>query len=163
MGSQRRLKHFACCTCVCALSFLHIGCRSQSSVAHIPLAGKVLLKGSAAVNGTITLQPEAGTAGPAANAAVENGTYRFTTQNGPVAGAYVAIILLNNPSNSAQVPDKPPAMLVGPLSLRANKAKDIAPTIKTKPVTIPAPTTKQWKRNVQVPAQAPYTHDFELE
>jgi hypothetical protein len=71
----------------------------------------------------ITFRPAAGGEGPAASADVINNEYRFTTENGPVAGWHEVTFVLAAPvaqtrsaavQNSAQRSDKIPPMIVSP-------------------------------------------------
>jgi hypothetical protein len=69
---------------------LCIGCEGQSN--RLPLGGTVTDRDGEPLEGSISFLPDAGTEGPAANASVLNGEYRFDRANGPVAGKYRVIV-----------------------------------------------------------------------
>ncbi|MEQ8790709.1 MAG: hypothetical protein RIC55_30710 [Pirellulaceae bacterium] len=64
------------------------GC-SQDGVRRLEGGGRVLLDGRAVPKATISFLPDDA---PAANGEVKNGTYRFTSLNGPVSGPQRVLI-----------------------------------------------------------------------
>lgn len=70
------------------------GCSAKSALDRLPLEGKLSMAAVPAerLNGSLSLLPLK--EGPAANAPIRQGTYRFTAQTGPVAGKYHAVVTL---------------------------------------------------------------------
>ena len=65
---------------------------------RIPLNGTVTTESiSGGLNGTIALLPAAGTRGPAANGLIQDGTYSFSDEDGPVAGLHRVLIDVEPP------------------------------------------------------------------
>ncbi|HVW02530.1 MAG TPA: carboxypeptidase-like regulatory domain-containing protein [Planctomycetaceae bacterium] len=84
--SSRFRPTYALILCV----LLCIGCEGQSN--RLPLTGTVTDRDGEPLEGSISFLPDGGTEGPAANASVLNGEYRFDRTNGPVAGMYRVIV-----------------------------------------------------------------------
>ncbi len=100
---------------------------------RIPLTGIVSAPEIVgALNGTISLLPDSGTKGPAANGLVRDGLYRFTTEDGPVPGTHRVLIDVE--------PER------GKLDQAAEQAA----------------AQWMFKFNITVPAEGPYEYDFEL-
>ena len=68
---------------------------------RIPLEGKIVTSSAKPVNGSISLTPAAGTNGVATTASIVEGTYRFTTSNGPEPGKYRVTVILQHPEAAA--------------------------------------------------------------
>jgi hypothetical protein len=94
------------------------GCSSERQ--RQPIYGRVTSRQPVMA---VTLRPAAGVEGPAASADVINNEYRFTTENGPVAGWHEVTFVLAAPvaqtsssaaKNSAQRSDKIPPLIVSP-------------------------------------------------
>ncbi|MCX7420460.1 MAG: hypothetical protein NT013_13115 [Planctomycetia bacterium] len=68
-----------------------LGCGSNGP-SRIALSGKATRGGQPIRQGSITLTPNPGQKGVAANTSITNGVYRFTSEDGPSPGAYRAII-----------------------------------------------------------------------
>jgi len=74
------------------------GCSGPDGPVRVPLEGII----SAAdipgdLNGTISLLPDGGTKGPAANGLVRDGLYQFTAADGPVSGSHRVLIDVEPP------------------------------------------------------------------
>lgn len=76
--------------CLC-LIFGLMGCGSNGPT-RISISGKVTRGGQPIPQGSITLTPSPGQKGMAANTSITDGTYRFTSDDGPSPGAYQATI-----------------------------------------------------------------------
>ncbi len=90
------------------------GCgSSNNSLGRLPISGMVVIsKSSTPVSGTISFLPKE--KGPAATAQIQEGTYQFTQQNGPIAGEYRVLISTKpgtNPPNASADPDETNAVL----------------------------------------------------
>ncbi|GEM_PF-6694167 len=73
-----------------------LGCGGES-LARRPLQGEVTIDDVAVASGTLAVFPLPGTAGPAATTIVQNGSYVFTTETGPLSGAHRVVLTLNEP------------------------------------------------------------------
>lgn len=70
------------------------GCgRSAHAPRRRPLVGAVVVDGTPAFSGAVSLYPRAGHAGPVATAEIRAGTYAFTVSNGPTAGPHRAVVV----------------------------------------------------------------------
>jgi hypothetical protein len=70
-----------------ALSALNVlGCSQGSQLDRKPVFGKIL--GAEGRSGLVTFVPTSGTKGPAASIDFEDGAYRFTKLDGPIAGEF---------------------------------------------------------------------------
>jgi hypothetical protein len=67
-----------------------VGCGAPSQ--RLPISGSVKDEGGSPFEGTISYLPQPGTSGPAATTTIKKGTYHFTKENGPFAGAHRAVI-----------------------------------------------------------------------
>ncbi|MEQ9409970.1 MAG: hypothetical protein RIK87_19700 [Fuerstiella sp.] len=108
------------------------GCGDKGPV-RIPVTGLVYSSSIPEnLNGSIAVLPEGDTKGPAANGLIRSGTYEFTVENGPVPGRHRVLIDVEPPRG---------------------KMDEAAES-----------TQQQWKFefHVSVPAEPPYTLDFDL-
>ncbi len=71
--------------------FYMLGCGGSGS-GRQALQGSITIDGAALEQGAISLRPSAGHSGPAAVTTVEAGSYRFTSENGPLPGPYAVKI-----------------------------------------------------------------------
>jgi hypothetical protein len=69
------------------------GCARVDGPARIAVFGTVTSEAGEPVSGMISFLPQTGTEGPAATASLIDGTYQFTTKNGPVAGRYRVLVV----------------------------------------------------------------------
>lgn len=76
----------------CCLAGL-IGCGGDSGPKRIALSGKVTQADQPVKQGAISLAPAAGNRGVAANTAIKDGRYQFTSEDGPGPGPYKVTIL----------------------------------------------------------------------
>ncbi len=105
-----------------------------------PVFGKII--GAEGQNGSLSLVPTEGNAGPSAIALIVDGAYKFDASNGPAPGPHAAHILLEKGTSPAAAPDNPK---VG-----------IAPTSGENALG------KQYSATVTVPAAAPFEMDINL-
>jgi hypothetical protein len=70
------------------------GCQPADGPARIAVFGTVTSESGDPVSGMISFLPDAGTEGPAATASLIDGVYEFDTQNGPVAGQYRVLVVM---------------------------------------------------------------------
>jgi hypothetical protein len=82
---------------------------------RIPMSGRVTLDGRADAEGRVRFAPAQGVSGPVASTAVKGGAYRFTSADGPVAGAHQVVFELmptdaggGTPPDASQTGPKPP-------------------------------------------------------
>ena len=78
----------------CWLACFLAGCSAASEWDRLPLYGKLNVASlpPEQFTGSFSLVPLKGTLGPAANTAIRQGAYRFTTLTGPVPGKYRATV-----------------------------------------------------------------------
>ena len=91
--------HYSARICVVAgtLLLLFAGCGNDGPP-RVPLSGTVVSDDIAGdLNGTIALLPAAGTSGPAANGLVQEGSFSFSDEDGPVAGPHRVLIDVEPP------------------------------------------------------------------
>ena len=79
----------ACCLLVLVSAS---GCRQSSGPNRLEVHGKVVQDGKPLETGTISFLPAEGVTGPAASTLIEKGIYKFTKDDGPVAGAHKVLI-----------------------------------------------------------------------
>jgi len=70
------------------------GCQRADGPLRIAVFGTVTSESGDPVEGTISFLPTAGTKGPAATASLTDGAFQFDTQNGPVAGQYRVLVVI---------------------------------------------------------------------
>jgi hypothetical protein len=117
---------------IVALSLCGCG-RTETGPARIAVYGKVA--GPGTVNGTISFLPAGETKGPSATASIANGSYRFDTTDGPVAGSYNVVITLRREVPKAQAgladrPIKSPADQAPPESAQQPQTACVTETTK---------------------------------
>lgn len=116
----------------CLLAIFLVGC-GDDGPPRVPLEGIISAPAIVEVlNGTISLLPDGGTKGPAANGLVRDGLFKFTTEDGPVAGTHRVLI------------DVEPVR--GKIDVVAEQAAQ----------------QWKFEFKITVPAEAPYEYDFEL-
>lgn len=99
----------------------------------------------------MTFQPTGPTKGPAVTTDVTNGSYRFTSENGPVAGSHEVQFLLDVPKAPAFAPlpkttDKVPQLIV----------RSLAPTNNPSPtIQVEVPSTGTLQLDLVVPNSKP--------
>ena len=76
-----------------------VGCGQDSQIDRKPVFGKIV--GADGRGGIVTFTPTDGTIGPAATRDFENGAYRFSEEDGPVPGKYIAAIQFEMSDSSA--------------------------------------------------------------
>jgi hypothetical protein len=118
-----------------------VGCGGpESKLDRRPIFGKIV--GAEGNNGVVRFLPTSGTEGPAVVGSLENGSYRFTTVNGPVPGKYNVSIEVEvstpparaRPSRRGSTNDKIPAN-----EFRENYASYDEPKTTTASVTVDGP------------------------
>jgi hypothetical protein len=67
--------------------------RSGKTPRRRPLVGSVVVDGTPAFSGAVSLYPRAGHTGPVAAAEVRDGRYAFTVATGPTAGPHRAVVV----------------------------------------------------------------------
>jgi len=91
IGRRRRpvLLLSACLLSTCVLS----GCGGAASTGRVAFTGRVTLHGAPVQQGTVSFLPAEGhPGGPAANAQIEAGAFRFDAATGPVPGPYDVLV-----------------------------------------------------------------------
>lgn len=71
---------------------------------RVPVSGRVTLDGRTDVEGRVHFAPAQGVSGPVASTAVKGGAYRFSSADGPVAGAHQVVFELMPTATSAEAP-----------------------------------------------------------
>ncbi len=117
-----------------------IGC-GDAGPRRVAVEGKVLRKGSPLANGTVSFVPAKGTDGPAANAEVADGLYRFTSKDGPFKGQHEVVI--------TPIAQSKESIMNNPDAARTAKAE--------------RGSSGPWRFTVDVPDQTTFKRDFELE
>ena len=112
------------------------GCGESDGATRVAMFGKVSLNGAPVTAGSISLLPADGNDGPTANTTIQDGIYRFSSNNGPIAGAYQILVM--------------------------HSGND-APQSKAESFKTPASSQRrEWKLSIEVPAGATFEHDIEL-
>ncbi len=128
------------CRCQCQYAVvlaLILGCGSSSTeLKRSEVRGTVKRAGVPVKEGSIRFLPADGHDGPAANGAIKDGAYAFTSENGPTAGAHQVVITI--------LPSKDELM-----------------KIKAGPDN-QGPKTK-WEYDVTVPDEDVFEKDFKLD
>jgi hypothetical protein len=136
-GTKRMLRGVLVLLVVCAAT----GC-GDDGPRRVAVEGKVMREGSPLANGTVSFVPAKGTDGPAANADIVEGTYRFSSKDGPAKGRHEVVItpigqskesIMNNPKAAAKV-------------AKAERG-----------------SSGPWRFTVDIPDQASFKHDFDLQ
>ncbi|MBI5759377.1 MAG: hypothetical protein HZA46_12735 [Planctomycetales bacterium] len=83
------------------------GCSQSSGPRRVPVRGTVKLAGQLFQPTSISFQPTEGHSGPAANTAIVNGVYQFTTEDGPTAGPHRVLISVAPAKGSGGENDPP--------------------------------------------------------
>lgn len=102
----------ACSLLLCLWLFATTsGCGTNGSKwSRVHVTGTVTYEGQPVPDGSITLRPAAGTAGPAAGAAIVNGDYEIPEGDGPALGTYqatITVVMFNGPRVNAGPRDIP--------------------------------------------------------
>ena len=144
-----------------ALSFsLVVVCGCGSSTDRRPLQGRVEIDGVAVERGSISLLPAAGNPGPAANAAIVDGEYRFTTESGPYGGPHRVLIDVDSePGGDGATGQDAPAGVkavdVKAIGARAQRARPSRAAVKQA-------TKIHWEIEFTVPENNEPRKDFDL-
>lgn len=154
--------------------------RSARAPRRRPLVGAVVIDGSPAFSGAVSLYPRAGHAGPVATAEIRDGQYAFTVTNGPTAGPHRAVVVfLRDAAEQAAFQPRhgkarPPKSDPPP----AEDAEDSAAAAPTEPEAAappavdsggpsppsPAPSPRNMREfDVEVPATDPPRLDFTID
>lgn len=145
-----------------------VGCGEPPPKPRKALSGKVTVDGRTDFVGQIRFHPTKGNEGPVAATVVRNGSYAFTTENGPVVGRQLVVFELMVPTDAVATPadslPKPtPAEGEGPAERPQNSPPptDGAPE-KTKAVkTLSATAYRSYERDEYI-AEQTTTMDFDL-
>ena len=128
-ASSRTIFLVACVGLVSGL----LGCGS-SGPTRIALSGKVTQGGEPVATGAISLVPAPGHRGVAANTAIQQGRYQFSSQDGPGLGPYKVTVLVS----------------LSKAELLKRRQGDQAPQ-------------SQWEFEIKVPESGSPSEDFKLE
>jgi len=118
------------------LALLSTGCR-RGNVDRLPVHGTVQTVAGEKLDASIALLPAGGRKGPAANASVKEGEYRFDRVNGPTAGRTE-------------------------VRIRRIDGRQRVPTLQAK-TRRKTPTKSEWTKFVDVADDGKYVQDFTLE
>ena len=151
-----------CRNALAALSLaLLLCCGCGRSTARRPLHGRVEIAGVAVSRGSISLLPAAGNSGPAANAVILDGEYRFTGASGPHAGPHRVLIDIDARPGADQKTGKGAPGDVKRVDLgTANAAAERRPP---SPAEVAKTTKRHWEVEYTVPESGECRKDFELE
>ena len=116
------------------------GCFGGDRLDRIPVHGTVHFPEGQATSGAISLLPEPGHHGPAATAAIDQGRFEFTEEDGPVAGPHLVIVQLDPPTKA---------------ELLAGQAQHPGPPAR--------PAKTRWELHVEIPESGPFSYDVKLE
>src|SRR5688500_11184148 len=94
------MTHFRLITLSALCLFIIAGCGGPSGPTRKALRGSITVDGIKLEQGAISLRPVDGHSAPAAVTTVEMGSYRFTSENGPLPGPYA--VKINIDPESAQ-------------------------------------------------------------
>jgi hypothetical protein len=136
---QARWKLIGLVAFAAAVVLLQAGCGSGEN--RKAVFGNIL--GAEGQNGSLSLVPAEGNAGPSAITEIKNGAYQFDSSNGPAPGPHAAHILLEKESKPAEAPDNPK------VALPQQPAGE-------------SPLGRQFTSQVTVPEQAPFQVDIPL-
>jgi hypothetical protein len=157
------------------------GCgRSARGPRRRPLVGAVVVDGTPAFSGAVSLYPRAGHTGPVATAEIRAGRYTFTVTTGPTAGPHRAVVVFLRDAAEATAfqprhgKARPPKPAPPP---EGADAEDPAAAAQTEPETAdtpavdsdaPPPTpapppTNMREFDVEVPATDPPRLDFTID
>jgi|GEM_PF-1208816 hypothetical protein len=110
-----------------------IGCGSDDGLARVAVSGTVKMAGENLAGGSISIVPDAGHTGPAANGSIDAGRFSFSSADGPVAGPHRFIVTI--------MPTKHEL-----IEMRAS-GKDIQTS---------------WEFPMTIPEESSFEHDFTL-
>lgn len=117
------------------------GC-GGSGQRRVAVEGQVRQGGQPLASGTVTFLPAKGVEGPAANANISQGRYRFASDDGPVPGQHEVLVQVVAGSKDAFLNDPAAA------KRQTGQAADGKDT---------------WTFNVDVPDQRSFTYDIDLQ
>ncbi|MES2788639.1 MAG: hypothetical protein V4719_03385 [Planctomycetota bacterium] len=123
------------------------GCGSdQSGPQRVAMEGIVTRDGTPLLSGSISLSPQKGHSGPAVNAGIQDGIYRVSSANGPVAGQYEVLISDNS-------------------GLKRDKKLELEADREGRPRPKPGPATKSqsWQFKIDIPDEGAFERDFSLD
>jgi hypothetical protein len=75
-----------------SISATAAGCGSDDGLARVAVSGTVKMAGENLPSGSISIVPDEGHTGPAANGSIEDGWFSFSSADGPVAGPHRFIV-----------------------------------------------------------------------
>jgi hypothetical protein len=140
--------------------FTIVGCGGPSGPTRKELRGSITVNGIKLEQGAISLRPVEGHSAPAAVTTVEMGSYRFTSENGPLPGPYAVKINIDPESaqgkaiiRGATAPPGGQPESIGP------KGNSLAMPPRTSP---PAQPKLHWELQYTVSPDGSLTKDFEL-
>ncbi|HUG70146.1 MAG TPA: hypothetical protein VMM76_20525 [Pirellulaceae bacterium] len=137
-----------------------LGCGDSSGPTRQALRGSITINGEVLEQGAISLRPTEGHSAPAAVTTVEQGEYRFTSDNGPLPGPYAVKINIDPDSDQGKAIIRGVAATTGiePVEL-GPKGGSLAPPPRIR--RPPAQPKLHWELQYTVSEDA--THkDFEL-
>jgi len=71
-----------------SVSAIGAGCGSSDGLGRVAVSGTVKMAGKDLPEGSISIVPDEGHSGPAANGSIEDGWFSFSSADGPVAGPH---------------------------------------------------------------------------
>lgn len=159
--------------------------RSATTPRRRPLVGSVIVDGTPAFSGAVSLYPRAGHTGPVAAAEIRDGRYAFTVTTGPTAGPHRAVVVFLRDAaeaaafqpwhGKARPPQPTPLQADGHASAAASPADPNAATLdatdagsgapppRAESLTPAAPLPSNMREfDVEVPAADPPRLDFTI-
>ena len=139
--------------------FTTVGCGGHSGPARKALRGSITVNGIKLEQGAISLRPVDGHSAPAAVTTVEMGSYRFTSENGPLPGPYA--VKINIDPESAQGK----AIIRGATAPVGGQPESLGPkgnSLAMPGTRAPAQPKLHWELQYTVPSDGSLTKDFEL-
>lgn len=133
------------------------GCGGSDGPQRHALRGAVAVEGIAVAEGTISFLPAAGNGAQPAHTTIEDGEYRFSSDDGPFSGPHRVVIGIIPP------PDVVGSRATDETETGGQGIKEVAaprpPTRFQKP---PAPKKLQWEIEYTVPEDGNDTKDFDV-
>jgi hypothetical protein len=125
------------------------------------LRGSITVNGIKLERGAISLRPVGGHSAPAAVTTVENGSYLFTSENGPLPGPYAVKINIDPESAQGKAIIRGATAPAGgqPVSIGPKGGSLAPPPPRT---SAPAQPKLHWELQYTVPPDGSLTKDFEL-
>ncbi|HEX4414240.1 MAG TPA: hypothetical protein VH107_11470, partial [Lacipirellulaceae bacterium] len=100
------------------VALVFVAACKANSIPRVSVRGKVTYDGASVKRGLITFRPAAGSKGPSAGAAIDDGEFAISADKGPTAGPHDVEVKIASFAIDASKPDQPALALRGNMQFK---------------------------------------------